>query len=60
MGGRFGCYSTYEVVDDESGEVLVTFDGPDSRAKAKAEAKADELGVSKDGITDAQLRALRA
>ena len=57
-GGYFGGYSTYEVIHDESGEVLATFDGPDSYAEAKA--KAQELGMTTDGLTDAQLRAMRA
>ena len=53
----FGSYSIYEVIDDESGDVLATFDGPDSYSQARA--KAEELGMTPDGITDNQLSALR-
>ena len=58
-GGSFDCTSTYEVIHDKSGKVLATFNGPTSKAFAQAQAKAVELGMSTDGITDNALDALR-
>ena len=58
-GGRFGGYSTYEVIDDKSGKVLATFEGPTYDAMAKAKEKAAELGMSTDSLTDNQLGAIR-
>lgn len=44
------------MIHNESGEVLATFDGPDSYA----EAKAQEPSKTTEGLTDAQLRAMHA
>ena len=58
-GGRFGGYSTYEVIHDKTGEVLATFEGQTYDAMAKAKDKAAELGMSTDSLTDNQLGAIR-
>ena len=56
-GGSFGGNSRFEVIHDKTGEVLCTFDGPDSFAQAKA--KCEELGMSTNRVTDNQLDAIR-
>ena len=58
-GGSFDCTSTYEVIHDESGKVLATFNGPTAEAFAQAKAKAEELGMSTYQISDNALDALR-
>ena len=58
-GGCFDNTSKYEVIHDETGEVLATFGGLTPDAYAKAKAKAIELGMSTDTISDNNLAALR-
>lgn len=56
-GGSFGGNSRFEVIHDKAGEVLASFDGPDSFAQASANAQ--ELGMTTNRITDNQLDAMR-
>ena len=49
--------SRFGVIHDKTREVLASFDGPDSFAQASA--KAQELGMTTNRITDNQLDALR-
>ena len=50
---------TYEVIDDETGDVLATITDLASAAKGKAMTKAAEFGMSTETLSDDALRFLR-